>query len=135
MKAPEVPMSSVPEKPAPAPADSPYAPASNPRGEMMWESSPSRYIAKISLVTRKEVLRPIDPDELLVHAHRDKNPIEVTANFVASRLIELTGNEDKVREGLKKVNALGTKLAESLGSATRGKAVEKQAKRLIGGSD
>jgi len=37
-------------------------PTPNPEGEMLWESSPSRYIAKVSLVTRKEILRPIDPD-------------------------------------------------------------------------
>ncbi len=108
------------------------SPTLNPQGEMMWESSPSRYIAKISLVTRKEVLRPIDPEELLVHAHRDKNPIDVTAQFVASRLIQLTGNEEGVRDGLKRMNSLGAKLAHSLGSATGSRAVEKQAKKLIG---
>ena len=74
------------------------APTVNPKGEMLWESSPSRYIAKVSLVTGKEILRPIDPDELLVHAHRDKNPIEVTAAFLASRLISWTGNERR-RQG------------------------------------
>src|SRR5258707_5985656 len=93
----------------------PLVPTPNPKGEMLSESSPSRYISKISLTTRKEVLRPIDPDELLVHAHRDKNPIDVTAQFVASRLISLTGNEAKVRESLRQINALGAKLAESLG--------------------
>lgn len=118
----------------PAPERAPEAmhPTMNPKGEMMWESSPSRYIAKISLATRKEVLRPIDPDELLVHAHRDKNLIDVTAQFIASRVIQLTGNEDAVREGLKKINALGSKLAETLGSATGSRALEKQAKKLIG---
>jgi len=110
----------------------PVAPAMDPKGEMMWESSPSRYIAKVSLSSRKEVLRPIDPEELLVTYHRDNNPIEVTAQFFASRLIQLTGNEETVRQGLRKINALGSKLAETLGSATGSRAVEKQAKRLIG---
>jgi nucleoside-diphosphate-sugar epimerase len=107
----------------------------NPKGEMLWESSPSRYIAKVSLATGKEVLRPIDPDELLVHAHRDKNPIDVTAQYLASRLIEWTGNENAVKDGLRKVNLLGIKLAEALGSATGSKAVEKSAKSLIGVTD
>jgi hypothetical protein len=80
-------------------------PTFNPKGEMMWESSPSRYIAKISLNTRKEILRPIDPEELLVHAHRDKNPVEVTAQFLASRAIQLTGNEDVSRTACR-MNAL-----------------------------
>jgi len=107
-------------------------PTPNPEGEMLWESSPSRYIAKVSLVTRKEILRPIDPDELLVHAHRDNNPIEVTAQFVASRLISMTGNEEKVRDSLRRINALGAKLAESLGSATGSRAVERRTKQLMG---
>jgi nucleoside-diphosphate-sugar epimerase len=99
---------------------------------MAWESSPSRYIAKVSLSTGKEILRPIDPDELLVHAHRDKNPIEVTAQFLASRVISWTGNEATVKDGLRKVNLLGLKLAEALGQATGSHAVEKQTKRLMG---
>jgi nucleoside-diphosphate-sugar epimerase len=111
------------------------SPTMNPKGEMLWESSPSRYIAKVSLATGKEVLRPIDPDELLVHAHRDKNPIDVTAQYVASRLIQWTGNENAVKDGLRKVNLLGIKLAEALGSATGSKAVEKSAKNLIGVTD
>ena len=111
------------------------SPTPNARGEMMSQSSPSRYIAKVSLASGKEILRPIDPDELLVSAHRDNNPIEVAAQYVASRLIQLTGNEQKVREGLRKINMLGTKLAESIGSATGSQALERQTKKLIGVSD
>src|SRR5664280_1377541 len=102
------------------------SPTLNPKGEMLWESSPSRYIAKVSFATGKEILRPIDPDDLLVHAHRDKNPIDVTAQYLASRLIQWTGNEDAVKDGLRRVNLLGTKLAEALGSATGSKAGEKR---------
>src|SRR5262249_5698280 len=68
----------------------------------------------------------------LVHAHRDKNPIDVTAQFVASRLISMTGNEARVRESLRKINSLGAKLAESLGQATGSRAVEKRTKQLMG---
>jgi nucleoside-diphosphate-sugar epimerase len=111
------------------------SPTVNPKGEMLSESSPSRYIAKVSFVTGKEILRPIDPDDLLVHAHRDKNPIDVTAQYLASRLIQWTGNEDAVKDGLRKVNLLGIRLAEALGSATGSKAVEKSVKSLIGVTD
>src|SRR5664279_5466968 len=111
------------------------SPTVNPKGEMLSESSPSRYIAKVSFATGKEILRPIDPDDLLVGAHRDKNPIDVTAQYLASRLIQWTGNEDAVKDGLRKVNLLGIKLAEALGSATGSKAVEKGAKNLIGVTD
>jgi nucleoside-diphosphate-sugar epimerase len=111
------------------------SPTLNPKGEMLWESSPSRYIAKVSFSTGKEILRPIDPDDLLVHAHRDKNPIDVTAQYLASRLIHWTGNENAVKDGLRKVNLLGIKLAQAIGSATGSKAVEKSAKSLIGVAD
>ena len=127
-----------PEASAPAPSmrhGAELVPTVNPKGEMAWDSSPSRYIAKVSLTTGKEILRPIDPDELLVHAHRDKNPLEVTAQFLASRVISWTGNEETVKDGLRKVNLLGLKLAEALGQAVGSRAVEKQAKRLIGVAD
>jgi nucleoside-diphosphate-sugar epimerase len=111
------------------------SPTPNPEGELKWESSPSRYIAKISLVTGKEIPRPIDPGELLVHAHRDRNPIEVTAAFVASRLVSLTGNEESVKAGLRKVNALGEKIAGALGTALGSRLVEKRARQALGVAD
>ena len=125
----------APESPMSAKRGADLMPTVNPKGEMAWESSPSRYIAKVSLATGKEILRPIDPDELLVSAHRDKNPIEVTAQFIASRAISWTGNEQTVKDGLRKVNLLGLKIAEALGQATGSRAVETQAKKLIGVSE
>ena len=118
--------------PPAAPDGSDIVPTPNPKGEMMSESSPSRYIAKISLVTGKEIPRPVDPDELLVHAHRDRNPIEVTAAFLASRLVSITGNEDAVKAGLRKVNALGEKIAEALGGALGSRLVEKRTREALG---
>ncbi len=115
-----------------APGGSDVVPTPNPKGEMAWESSPSRYIAKISLITGKEIPRPIDPQELLVHAHRDRNPIEVTASFLASRVVSLTGNEAAVQAGLKKVNALGERIAEALGAALGSRLVEKRARQALG---
>jgi nucleoside-diphosphate-sugar epimerase len=108
------------------------SPTPNPKGEMMWESSPSRYIAKISLITGKEIPRPIDPEDLLVHAHRDRNPIEVTAAFVASRLVSFSGSEEKVQASLRKLNALGETIAEALGGALGSRLVEKRAKQILG---
>jgi len=64
----------LPETPAPPalPRDGSRRTRMNPGRDALGEF-PSRYIAKISLLTGKEILRPIDPDDLLVHAHRDKN--------------------------------------------------------------
>jgi nucleoside-diphosphate-sugar epimerase len=86
----------------------------------------------MSTVTGREVLRPIDPDELLIQAHRDNNLLEVSAQFLASRLIQLTGREDSVRDGMRKVNEVGTRVAGELGRLTGSKAVERRAKKLIG---
>jgi nucleoside-diphosphate-sugar epimerase len=109
-----------------------FEPTMNPDGEMMWRSSPSRYIAKIHVETGKELLRPIDPEDLLVHAHRDNNPIEVAAQYIASRAIQWTGNEKAVQRGLRKVNLAGMKMAESLGLATGSETVEARARKLLG---
>ncbi len=125
----------VPVEPTTEPVQPDYVPKTDPAGELMWESSPSRYIARISLTTGKEILRPIDPDDLLVAAHRDNNPIELAAQFLASRLVQYTGNEEKVRNSLRRANQLGIKLAQKIGSMTGSKAVERQAKKLIGVED
>src|SRR5512138_2666590 len=104
----------------------------NPEGEFLWASSPSRYIARMSAITGREVLRPIDPEELLIDAHRDRNPVEVTTAFLASRLVQATGSEEKVRDGMKKANALGLRVAAGLRRITRSRAVERGTKKLIG---
>jgi nucleoside-diphosphate-sugar epimerase len=110
-------------------------PSPNPEGVFLWESSPSRYIAKVSLATGLEILRPIDPEELLVHAHRDRHPVELAAQFIASRVIERTGNEEAVRKGIRKLVTLGEAVAERVGAATGSRAIERQTKKLIGLAD
>ncbi|HVR71327.1 MAG TPA: SDR family oxidoreductase [Vicinamibacteria bacterium] len=94
--------------------------------------SPSRYIARISRLTGEEIPGPVDPDELLVHAHRDKHPLEVAAQFMASRVLAVTGNEARVGDILRRVNGLGGKLAEMAGLATGEEWVERTARRLLG---
>jgi nucleoside-diphosphate-sugar epimerase len=94
--------------------------------------SPGRYIARISLATGQEIPGPIDPDELLVHAHRDRHPLEVAVQFLASRVVGLTGKEAVVRRGLKAVNTLGQWLASGIGAASGSRAAAERAKRLIG---
>ena len=63
--------------------------------------SPERYILRVSRRDGQEMPGPIDPEELLVHHHRDNHPVEVAAQFLASRAIGLTGNEQLVRKGLR----------------------------------
>jgi nucleoside-diphosphate-sugar epimerase len=96
------------------------------------DMSPSRYIMKVDRASGVEVSGPIEPDELLVHAHRDNHPVQIAAQFAASRFIRLTGNEAFVTRGLKAVNRLGGLVGEGVewitGSPNRGW----QARELMG---
>ena len=94
--------------------------------------SPSRYIARISVATGEEIPGPIEPEELLVHTYRDKHPLEIGVQCLASGALRLTKNEAGVRESLRAVNALGVRVAEAVGAATGSRTAEKVAKRLMG---
>jgi nucleoside-diphosphate-sugar epimerase len=85
----------------------------------------------VSRKTGKEIPGPIDPDELLVHAWRDKHPLEVTAQFLASRAIQLTVREDRVRAGLKLLNTAAGKLA-SASAVVGGEKMKREAQRWMG---
>ena len=108
------------------------SPAAPPAREAPSEYSPSRYISKISVRSGQELDREIDPSELLVHAHRDKHPLEVAAQYLASRALQVTGNERRVREGLKLINTLGSRVAEGVGALAGSPSTEKLAKQLLG---
>jgi nucleoside-diphosphate-sugar epimerase len=107
-------------------------PAVAPPGASAAESAPSRYIARISRVTGEEIPGPIEPEELLVHAHRDKHPVELAAQFAASRFIGVTGKETAVREALRAVNRLGALMAAGVGMVTGSRERERQANRFLG---
>ena len=96
------------------------------------DSSPLRYIARVSVSTGHELDTPIDPGELLVHAHRDKHPVELAAQFMASRVIQYTGREQAVRRGLRAINSMGGWVGEAAGALTGSRAVEREAKKLMG---
>src|SRR5262245_28494253 len=69
--------------------------------------SPSRYIMKMDRATGAELPDALDPEELLVHAHRDDHPVEIAAQFAASRVIRFTRNEALVKKALKTMDRLG----------------------------
>jgi nucleoside-diphosphate-sugar epimerase len=106
-----------------------------PPAEAPLDPAPERYIVKVNRHTGEEIPGPIDPDELLVHHHRDNHPVEVAAQFLASRAMQLTGNEQLVRGGLRGLNTLGRALATVAGSVIGSKGLERQAKRLMGVAD
>jgi nucleoside-diphosphate-sugar epimerase len=94
--------------------------------------SPNRYIEKVNRATGREIPGKIDPDDLLVHAHRDQNPIEVAAQVIASGFIRTTGNERAVERGLKAINEMAGRGAELASLFVGGRAFEKKAKDFLG---
>jgi nucleoside-diphosphate-sugar epimerase len=95
-------------------------------------TSPSRYVVKVDRATGEPLADPIDPADLLVHAHRDHHPVEIAAQFLASRLIRFTGNEGLVKRGLKAVEAVGARLGRVAGDLTGNPDDERRVKRLLG---
>src|SRR3989442_5290555 len=110
----------------------PPARGAAPRLEPLNDTAPSRYIARISRLTGQEIPGEIDPDELLVHAHRDHHPLEVAAQFAASRILQLTKKEDLVDQGLRAVNLVGSTAARAAGAFFGGDAVERRVRKLLG---
>jgi len=96
------------------------------------DTSPNRYIEKVNRATGREIPGPIDPDDLLVHAHRDQNPIEVAAQVIASGFIRTTGRERAVERGLKALNEMAGRGAELASLFIGGRAFEKRAKDFLG---
>ena len=129
-----------PTKTAPAPAARRVRSPRKPRPERAPEApkapvvdmSPSQYIVKVDRATGEVLADPIDPAELLVHAHRDRHPVEITAQFVASRLIGVTGNEGLVMRGLRVVESAGRSVGRVAAHLTGDPRQEKRVSRLLG---
>jgi nucleoside-diphosphate-sugar epimerase len=94
--------------------------------------SPSRYVARIDRRSGRELRAPIRPDELLVHAHRDRHPLQLAVQVLASRLVALTGSEWLVRRAVRGVDSLGSGLAAGLGALARSESAGRAARRLLG---
>jgi nucleoside-diphosphate-sugar epimerase len=100
------------------------------------DMSPTRDIARVSRETRREMPGPIDPDDLLIHAHRDHHPVQVAAEYVANRVVEFTHNERGASRALKLLNSVGAAAAGVAGLFGT-EEIEKKARRVMGvqGSD
>ena len=103
------------------------------RGVAPLDSAPSRYIARVDHVTGAERPGPIQPDELLVHAHRDHHPVDITVQFLASRLVGLTGSEWVAQQSLRALNALGGRLAAAAGSLFHDPSLEWRTREVFDG--
>ena len=87
---------------------------------------------KVDRATGEPLSDPIDPADLLVHAHRDRHPAEIAAQFLASRFIQVTGNESLVKRGLKLVEATGSRVGRAVGDLTGNPEDARTVKRLLG---
>src|SRR4029453_8179205 len=81
-------------------------------------SSPARKLARANGAGGEPLSEAIEPSDLLVHAHRDRHPVEITAQFLASRLIHVTGNEGLVKLGLKGIERLGSSVGRTVAGVT-----------------
>jgi nucleoside-diphosphate-sugar epimerase len=59
----------------------------------LFESSPDRYVVRLDPASGHELPGAISPDELLIHAHRDRNALQIAVQYAVSRLVGLTGSE------------------------------------------
>ncbi|HSD25936.1 MAG TPA: SDR family oxidoreductase [Vicinamibacteria bacterium] len=96
------------------------------------DTSPSRYIVKVDRGTGEPIAGPIDPADLLVHAHRDRHPVEIAAQFLASRFIQVTGNERLVKRGLKAIEKVGSRVGRTVGALTGSPEDARSVERLLG---
>ena len=96
------------------------------------DMSPGQYIVKVDRATGEPLSDPIEPAELLVHAHRDRHPVEIAAQFVASRIVHVTGNEGLVKMGLRGVERLGTRIGQTVADLTGNAADARRVERLLG---
>ncbi len=100
--------------------------------EAAVDMSPGQYIVKVDRASGEPLSDPIEPGDLLVHAHRDHHPVEIAAQFFASRLIQLTGNEGLVKKGLKGIEFLGARVGRTVSELTGNPQDEGRVKRLLG---
>jgi len=94
--------------------------------------SPSAYIEKVDRATGRVLEGPVEPRELLVHAHRDRHPAEIAAQFLASRLISVTGNEALVKRVLRAIDALGARVGRAAALFTGDAEDERRVGRFLG---
>ena len=94
--------------------------------------SPSRYIVKVDRASGEPLSGPIDPADLLVHAHRDHHPVEIAVQFLASRFIQVTGNERVIKRGLKAIEAIGSGVGWTVGRVTGYPEDARSVERLLG---
>lgn len=71
------------------------------------DMDPRQYIEKVCRSTGDVIDEAYSPEQLLVSAHRDYHPADVSARMAMSQLVDLTGDEAWVKSTMKRVRKLG----------------------------
>ena len=108
------------------------AEATRPPAPPAVDMSPSQYIVKVDRLSGEPLADPIEPEELLVHAHRDHHPVEIAAQFLASRLVQVTGNENLVKAALRTLETTGARVARLAAGVTGNREHERRVRDLLG---
>jgi nucleoside-diphosphate-sugar epimerase len=75
-------------------------------GGTRLDTSPSRYVVRFDPVTGGELPGSILPEDLLVSSHRDRHPVDIAVQFLAGRIVRLTGSEWVAQEGIRALGRL-----------------------------
>ena len=75
---------------------------------MTIDMDPRQYINKVSAKDGSVIEGAYSPEQLLVSAHRDYHPADVTARMAMSQLVDFTGDESWVKKGHEADPAFGS---------------------------
>ena len=100
--------------------------------ELPEEMRPARYIEKVRLDSGEALEEEIFPRQLLVHNHRDYHFVDVHARHMMSRIVKATGDEERARQRMKEIRALGHRTSKMIAKMLGQRDPEKISKALFG---
>jgi len=96
------------------------------------DMDPRQYINKVSVTDGRLIEEDFSPEQLLIGAHRDFHPADVTARMAMSQLVDLTGDESWVKKVMKRTRQLGHASTETLATVIPFGNSEKMAMKMWG---
>ncbi|MBT6178520.1 MAG: hypothetical protein HOI23_14835, partial [Deltaproteobacteria bacterium] len=102
---------------------------------MTIDMDPRQYITKVSAKDGSTIEGAYSPEQLLVSAHRDYHPADVTARMAMSQLVDFTGDEGWVKKVMKRTRRLGHRSIGTMASVLPFSSPEKMAMTMWGLKD
>jgi nucleoside-diphosphate-sugar epimerase len=102
---------------------------------MTIDMDPRQYIKKVSAKDGSTIEGAYSPEQLLVSAHRDYHPADVTARMAMSQLVDFTGDEGWVKKVMKRTRRLGHRSTGTMASVLPFSSPEKMAMTMWGLKD